>query len=993
MILFNQDNLQIKYHTLDNLVFDINTNYKLEKILDDLREGKPISDIAGIQGYFISRDGKEYKENELNDSLIMKNYELYQERKENSYIPDYNVVHDTEYEGDVNTGDEFHAERFQVKPEGPFMINEQKTLNKAYQDYLFNVDTKAKVYPLSFENKELRKALINQVACTIGIMPTLLEMYPDKTTSELKKISTIAELSVDMNIALFYSDEYNEILPNKETVDILSKLSPIERQLLDCEMNASKVTDICVALKKKSPNTILTRDMVESFFYQHIDEYDFGSQLNDEITTTIKLNNDINVTTVTSATETAKGLFENASKYGKRSPGVLPEYVISQFNKNSRTNGNEIFNRFNLKSLQRIAKLKSEVLFALSDELNFNEIKQSHMEIIAALYPKELIPYLKNNKFIEYYNEHKNMSDNDLKQLLENYRQVYMYAMEIKKSIDSGLQHYASREDYDMTLVSFDKNKVPSLQIEELKEYKARQDCKGMEQAYHYKFKDNDLAIRGRDLVVEYQGYKMYMLQANDYRNFTIGYDTNCCQHYDGAGENCVYKLTSDPYAGAVVIEKNNRVLAQGFVWTDESKNTFVFDNVEFNNDRDVHIFEPLFSTWAAHMPYDNIQVGSGYNPGMATWGQPVSSRDLIKMPNTIDTRYIYSDYDSRARVIKRNGKVVLPTSACKVSKIDLIPSKLDIINNLGLSYLLSSGLSVSQAIDFGEKIENNTISDEEIKSVISSSKNHESLLEKLGELSEELQVWFYDNYPNELELIKNPCEGIAIKQVEKDPTLIKNIENPSEEMQVSVVRKSGLYFSLIHNPCELAAVEAVKQNGYAIMQMPQTLHTDAVIIEAMKTAPRVILSVSNPSNVALKEAITKEPQLVGLLEQKYMLPDTLKAYAINLDASVILNLKQVTPELVKAAVEKNGLLIRNFQRNFPEMKEFAIRQNPNAIGVINKPTVDDVKLALSIDRNCVSRIKDKELVEEVLNQIRNEGLSSDLSLDEIDDSELLERD
>ena len=81
-------------------------------------------------------------------------------------------------------------------------------------------------------------------------------------------------------------------------------------------------------------------------------------------------------------------------------------------------------------------------------------------------------------------------------------------------------------------------------------------------------------------------------LQKDDYRNFTIGYDTNCCQHYGSIGGECLPCYCHDPYAGAVVIVKNSQMygdkwltggaIAQAFTWVDNDKSTIVFDNMEF---------------------------------------------------------------------------------------------------------------------------------------------------------------------------------------------------------------------------------------------------------------------------------------------------------------------------------------------------------------------------------------------------------------------------
>ena len=117
--------------------------------------------------------------------------------------------------------------------------------------------------------------------------------------------------------------------------------------------------------------------------------------------------------------------------------------------------------------------------------------------------------------------------------------------------------------------------------------YRARQDIENYESDYEYDFRDNTIEIKGSDIKVEGHNLTARILDADDPRNFTVGYDTNCCQHYDSAGEDCTYYATSHPDSAIWVIEEKGKIVAQAFVWTNEEKDTFVFDNIEFANDRD----------------------------------------------------------------------------------------------------------------------------------------------------------------------------------------------------------------------------------------------------------------------------------------------------------------------------------------------------------------------------------------------------------------------
>lgn len=960
MIIYNQDKIAMKYLINDKLVFDISSNIRLDDILTKLRNGDSISEIGGISAFYIDADIPNESENKL-AKMGMKTYE---ERKEDSFVPDYNVVHDDEYEGDVDTGDEFHAEHFPPKGNKPFIENIERDLFQNYQNYCFNVDSDINVKSLSVDNENVRKQLIKQISMSLGIMPNLLESYPEATVIELKKMSALGDLTFDNSLYDFYSDEYSEILPNKETIEILKTLSAPERQNFDYIMNPTKITDICCKLKINYKNSYLTRDIIDNFLYSHIEAID-------EIKPNYFKNATLSASNYNKLLEYTISEFENSNYH--RAPRVIKDYVLAQSEKRYDRRFNEIgeakniVKDFNLNSLKKIANTGSLILYALADELDFNQIKQSHIDIIASLYPEECIKYLNKNHFIEFYKNHQDMTDEQLKTLLEGYN----YTLNLAKLSET--DHYIT--SFSITEVSFDKDKSIEEEIKYIKEFKGKQDCKAMENKYNYKFENNDLCIKGRNIEIIDGDLHMYTLQADDYRNFTVGIDTHCCQAYTGAGESCVWKLTAEPYAGVVVIEKKGQILAQGFVWTDESKDTIVFDNVEFADDRKVHTFNNIFSAWAKECPYSNVHVGTSYNENMQGWGVNIPQNKRAVMPNTIgDNRYVYSDYigKSNPRAIKKDGRVTLPLAVnYRVKVNELVPSKYDIINDLGLGYLLSLGFTANKIIEIGNKINNNTLTDEEIKEIISESSNHKDLLNHLSVFSDELQLWFASKYPNEINLLKEPCERLAVVQLRHNPEMIKNISNPTEEMQMEVVSQNGLLFSMINNPTERTALCAVSNNGYALTLIPEELKTDEVIIKAIDSAPRIVLSLNYYSYPVLKAAIEKEPQIIGLLQQKTPIPEDLQCLAVSKDSSTILSIKNPEYSAIKKAIEDNGLLIRNFQR-YSDLREIAIRQNPMAIGVINKPTLDECYLALSLNPKTELRIKDKDVLMQAKSLINN---------------------
>lgn len=956
MIIYNQDKLPIKYMIKDKLVFDIISDTRLEDILQELRNGKMPTDI-NISGFYI--DELEILKND--EQLLDIGMTTYKERTKDSFIPDYDIVHDDDYEGDVDTGDEFHAEHFQPNSNEPFINTIETKLFIDYQNFSFNVDSNMNVKGLLLNTEKARQVVMKQIACTLGIMPNLLETYPEATINELKKMSMLGDITFDKDLFDFYAKDYPEILPNKETIEVLKTLSAPERQNFDYIMCPTKITDICIKLKEQSKNSYLTKDLINTYLYKHIEDIEefkvnFNSKHNNQF--------------ISELTEKTKKKFEQSEYH--RSPRVINDYVLAQSERRTdRTKeklAEGIVKDFNFQSLRKIAGTKSLVLYALCDELNMNEIKQSHIDIIASLYPLDCIKNLADNNFIEFYNNHKDMTDDQLRILLEGYH----YTLNLAKLSEN--DHYI--DSFNIKEVKFLPDKSVQENIQYIKEFKGKMDCKAMEEKYDYKFEDNDLCIKGRNIEIIDGDLHMYTLQADDYRNFTVGIDTHCCQAYSGAGESCVWKLTSEPYAGVIVIEKKGQILAQGFVWTDESKDTIVFDNVEFADDRKVHTFNKIFSAWAKECPYSNVHVGTSYNENMQGWGTNIPQSKRAVMPTTLSNRYVYSDYigHSNPRAIKKDGRVTLPIyNNYRKKEHELIPSKYDIINDNGLGYLLSLGFSVTKVIEIGQKIQNNNLSDEEIKDLIKSSTNHKLLLERLSVLSDDLQMWFALEYPNEKEYIKEPCERLALLELRTKPELIKNIPNPSEEAQILALSQNGLLYSYISNPTYEAAKAAVNNNGYAITLIDDNFKTDELIEIALNEAPRLVLQLNNISDNILNIALNKDPNLIGFLQTKREIPESIQLNFVENKPSVILSLKNPSEDVILKAVSHNGLLLKNFPNVSERVRLEAIKQNPNAIAFI-KPTLQECKLALSLNSNIENKIKDKDLVEQAKMELNNDN-------------------
>lgn len=623
------------------------------------------------------------------------------------------------------------------------------------------------------------------------------------------------------------------------------------------------------------------------------------------------------------------------------SPRVLSEYMYGQF----LAKGIEPYNateeqirniaeHFDQKNVSKVAKYKNLVLFALADKMNFNEVKIEHLQAIAIFVKPIDIKKLIDKGFVEWYLAHKDMSLSSFVEALTVHNQIER----------------------------FDINKSAKDLVEDIYFKKGKADCTQMERKYGYRFADNELAIRGRHVVAQEGKTKMYMLQKNDYRNFTVGYDTHCCQHLGDAGESCVYKLTSDPFAGCVVIERDGNILAQGFIWTDEAQDTLVFDNVEFADDRKIEQFSSLFAAWSRAMPYKNIHVGVGYNQGMHAWGKKITYQAIL--PTTLDGNTnltgwgngnCYSDYHNDARSLKMNGNMqISEKNAVKVTTKPDEPTRWDVLARPETAFLLNDWhASIESRLEFARNFLNEQTPDIQLEAV----KRNVLAIKYIENPTGEVQTFVVNKDPKHATLIKNPCREVQKILLDMDSSYIRNIQNPDEDMAIQAVKHNGLLLGEIQNPSEVVKRVAVEENGYAIRFIDNP--SEALQLSAVRCNPKVVSLLRNPSENVLRTAVEADASVISLIQRP---SEELQLFAVEKNPYVINNIANPSYNAVKRAVEKEGLLIRNFQYDYPHLKLTALRQNGFVIRVINNPTAEEYIEAVKQNRSVANIIRDPEL-------------------------------
>lgn len=81
---------------------------------------------------------------------------------------------------------------------------------------------------------------------------------------------------------------------------------------------------------------------------------------------------------------------------------------------------------------------------------------------------------------------------------------------------------------------------------------------------------------------LENTDYSWESMDMGNPRGWVVGLETNCCQHLEGAGKTCVHFAAKNPRnSGIFRVMKNNKTVAQSWIWFNQETGDFVFDNIE----------------------------------------------------------------------------------------------------------------------------------------------------------------------------------------------------------------------------------------------------------------------------------------------------------------------------------------------------------------------------------------------------------------------------
>ncbi len=923
MLIWNGKELPSNYTISDDMIIEINSTIPENELYDILRKGGDIDPDAVSIHTYINGNGRVRLES---DNMPEKS-SIYEDDKEVLIGKSVNLAEDKVFALNIKKGKDTPV---------------REPIFKAFESYMFGNEFEGyNIKPFVFDiyNRQHLEILRRHLALAFGIQPNIYSHKDDKGVFD---ISFDDSVRLSKAGKLLYRDfgkgsvGVDNPLPEISDIDYLSSLNEYEKRLIARNtVHPARCIELKRALETASgKGAVLSEDLYTAL-----------------VTEDIK---NIVSSRLSGVTEELLSQYRDAFQEEFHFvPQILSEYVKGLLLADDKRDIKEQVKAFNRNSVSApyftytdpesgkekkvtVAFTRNPALIYLSSKLNFAEIPAQLIRAMSVYINASNIRRLEEKGLSDWIKANKNTSVADFIQMLEN-------------------------ED---VIKSFD----PSYSAKQLSNYLdtalGDRDRKLFENMYNYKFSDNEIAIRGRHLVVKQGNITIRMLPANDLKNFVTGYDTCCCQRWDdgdyhkggknykkqvlekpatryhNAGGSCVWKLTSDPFAANVVIERNGEVVGQSFVWTDEAQDIFVFDNIEWANDGDISPYLNIIGVYAKNLPYTNVQIGMGCTQGMN--GVGMDCKLSAKLPTTINGTNIYSDYHpqgaySRARDIKRiDGRSHRPVMVkypikediCTIENAPDEPTKWDVLASKSFNFMLNDfSKSIEDRLNTARQFqENPTV---ELQRQIFS--HCPSAILTIENPDPTLQMEMYTTYPEIAKQIPHPCRDLQIALLEEDPEYLRHMDDVPEDLACGILSRNGLLLDNIPVPTENEIMAALSNNGYAIKYIPEERITEPMKVAAVTTSPRVITLLTDPSEDLQMIAARTDPASITMIDNPCI---RAQMSAVNHTPSLVLrdSFREAPECVVRCAIEKDPMLISSFQFKYPGLRSVAIEKNGFAI-------------------------------------------------------------
>lgn len=745
---------------------------------------------------------------------------------------------------------------------------------------------------------DLDRVLLGDLGLTAAELPSQFFRYTTAVLSELGELKhgskTVSRLINVVNNHWSVAHQPNNSVLSRAfaTHDVRTVKSVVKENLINagCLMPAEHLKAVLSGTASALPAELQT--VIDAYLEQAATRFlEQGRNSEDDLNAFIK--DEINrcyPLTKEPAEITLEGLFKEKFR---RAPRVLHEilraYQIQHPEPLTEAHLNDIVDHFNLKGFQVIANSHSHTLMNLSRYVDFSSIKTAHLQIFAS--KKMDVAELEKRGFFEWYNAHKNVNASEL---------------------------------YDMlscNIIKFDIDKSAKDLIRFSRYSKAYEEVKRIEEAWDIKFEDNDIAIKGRDIIVKNSHYTIEICDRDDPRQTYSGYDTNCCQHLGGAGQSCVKDILTNPLSGNLIITDNQtgQIVAQSYLWSDISRDALILDNMEFERSHDATArkFFPLVAKWCEQMPHKNIHIGTGYNQSFRGIGIPVTNYNFCHRTvlGQVTDRW-YSDYHgsgaNAARVLKQDGVVTFPVDErATVSNKPLKSSVLESTcspEDYGL-FSLSNIRSVQDLANFKAKAV--TCDDEnwvrnQIQSLMSAKRF--DLLSLFTIIPEDLQERIFTLDSTSVPFIKNPSESVLRKYLTLNPGAISQYPNLDPNIVKHLYAQNGLLIRKAPTNDRECQKAAVRNEPLAIIYLKESPIFGELLLMAIQKDPAIIKFFPNADDSYWNKAIYRDPFTIRYKKNPTKWQ---KETAIKSNPAVVYSIKDAKPADFALAKE----ILRSYRR------------------------------------------------------------------------------
>ena len=926
MIIFNDREMKSNYIKTENRIIQISTPLSLPEVMDKLLQGESINpDQIAVSSFRFAEKEMELQKNDDNYSS-------------NEYDFRYTSQDDIDDAYEVQYSRPFEFDMFEKYTFGRKVQADFKT-EGVYLDVNGEAKTEGEC-----ESVLTYQELVRELKLASGCLPTLLDA--DLDFEEMRRYSADGKQLIHPRYPV---SKYNPC-PSIQDIDHFRSMNTYERRL---------ITSRFIHPMKAFRYAWQMKESISAGYVFNAGDYNrmYKEQPRDMDKFVTQVKESSILTGHPEIKDQAAEVFQELYHFV---PRVVNEYIEGCILSSgqaietiTKEDLKEYAGKFNRTSVGKVAQTKSPALLAFSSEINFAEIPRQVTEALSVYISRDNIRDLQSKNFIPWLKEHKNVNPSELTEMIEG-----------QKNLDAFISNLSAKQHIKME-----------------KDHKGYLDSQKFATHYDgYDFSKNELAIRGRHTEAKEGNITMRMLPPDDYANFTVGYDTCCCQHYGSAGQSCVYKLTTDPFAAVVVIEEKGVVKAQGFVWTDEMTDTLVFDNIEFagNNTLDNQLSQKylnIIQEWCKAMPYKNIHIGTGYNESMRGWGQPADF--MATLPTTISREHTYSDYHegtrgNGARSVKKDGQMQLKrTDSAAIIEIMTAPdepTRWDDLAKPEMAFMLNDcSKSIEERIDFARRYNENPTPELQMELI----KKQPKAIASMDNADRDVQLYILNNHPDLVSMIKNPIPEVMYSTITKDPAKVLEIEDPPEEMVNLALSADGLLLKHFPDATREQTRIAVNNNGMAIEYASEANMVPEIELVAVANTPKAIRKIPSPTPEVTLAAVRQEPSLVTVLDHP---SQETKLHAVRENPVLVLDIKNpVLPgetveehndkvrELWHEAVSRNGYLIRNCGKTFPDLRMVAIQQNPFAIGCFAEPTREEIETAVNQDPKCLLFIRSDE--------------------------------